>query len=625
MATIGQVPGGGRPWGDIVTVQTPYTDQAINRLYQEQKMREAKQQQENQMLDAQFSKEIGKTRSIDQPDIIQKYQDYKQLKKLLLFNKKLEKDPIAYNQLQQQANLAYQDAMKTSSKSAELNELGKTLVQDRMKTPDNYEDDFGERISKFQNTPLSAGFKTVIGDQEVDLSNPDTYRYKGSNTDFQKIMQGAIGTPRQTTTTEETVGKEGLQTKITPYTFGNSPAQVRDNILAALGDRSNARSAAYQYDQLPPGEFEKTALAYSQIPKEKLKKMGLESVQDILPKTLDNKAANFASYKAMRYALDNEPTMGTPQLRENKEAVMNRQQKEWKIRADELFAQRKQLQDRALAAKEEGKEDEGGWINEYVGVLKDQSLGGPKIPFKYKNGTTVNEYDIPMDATLSKLLEKQKVQPDYLRYNPETKKFRPIYAKYETVKEKNSQGKDIDVTRIVKGNDGKFAVDETLSQPLSEPQLVLALGGRVTPTQRTVEMKRSIENEKSKSTTQPQPNRSEAEKSKQWNTIGDLQYERNGDEIKVKNIEQPDIPESVYKKEEGKWVHKSGPQDMFWGKDRNQDEFFKKVDNSRPSKNNPLKGTYKLNGKTYSKKALNDLGYDDDEIDQFIKGGLIQQ
>lgn len=207
---------------------------------------------------------------------------------------------------------------------------------------------------------------------------------------------------------------------------------------------------------------------------------------------------------------------------------------DWKARQDYLQSQRNNLLDKRLAAEKAGKKDEGGWINEYVGVLKEQSMGGPKFPYKYGNGTTVNEYDIPMDATLSKLLEKQKVQPDYLRYNPETGKFRPIYAKYETVVEKNSAGKDVEVTRIAKGKDGKFAVDETLSQPLSEPQLVLALGGRVTPTQRTVEMKRSLQNQQSK-------------------------------------------------------------------------------------------GGYKLNGKTYSKKELNDLGYDDNEIDQFIKGGLIQQ
>jgi hypothetical protein len=45
----------------------------------------------------------------------------------------------------------------------------------------------------------------------------------------------------------------------------------------------------------------------------------------------------------------------------------------------------------------------------------------------------------------------------------------------------------------------------------------------------------------------------------------------------------------------------------------------------RSLENQQSKGSYKLNGKTYSKKELNDLGYDDDEIEQFIKGGLIQQ
>jgi hypothetical protein len=201
---------------------------------------------------------------------------------------------------------------------------------------------------------------------------------------------------------------------------------------------------------------------------------------------------------------------------------------DWKSRQDYLQGQRNALLDKRLAAEKAGKKDEGGWINEYVGVLKEQSLGGPKIPFKYKNGTTVQEYDIPMDATLSKLLEKQGLQPDYLRYNPQNGKFRPIYAEHYT----DDKGKR--TTEIVKTKDGKFQVDETLSQPLSEPQLVLALGGRVTPTQRTTEMKRSLENQQSKS-------------------------------------------------------------------------------------------GYKLNGKTYSKKELNDLGYDDDEIEQFIKGGLIQQ
>lgn len=217
-------------------------------------------------------------------------------------------------------------------------------------------------------------------------------------------------------------------------------------------------------------------------------------------------------------------SMGAIQEQQTKQKTED----DWKSRQDYLQAQRNTLLDKRLAAEKKGKTDEGGWINEYVGILKEQSLGGPKIPFKYKDGRTVQEYDIPMDATLSKLLEKQGLQPDYLRYNPESGKFRPIYAEHYT----DDKGKR--TTEIVKSKDGKFQVDETLSQPLSEPQLVLALGGRVTPTQRTTEMKRSLQNQQSK-------------------------------------------------------------------------------------------GGYKLNGKTYSKKELNDMGYDDDEINQFIKGGLIQQ
>lgn len=471
MAAIGQVPGGGRPWGDIVTVQSPYTDQAINRLYQEQKMREAKQQQENQMLDSQFSKEIGKTRSIDQPDIIGKYQQYKQLKKQLLFDKKLQRDPVAYNQLQQQANLAYQDALKTSSKSAELNELGKTLVTDRIKTPDNYEDDFGDRITAFQNAPLSAGGKVVYGGQEVDLFNPDTYRYKGSNTDFQKIIQTAVGTPALRYTTKEPVDKDGLQTEMTPYLFGNSPAQVRDNILASLGDRSNARSAAFQFDQLPPGEFEKTALAYTQIPKDKLQKMGLTSVQDILPKTLDNKAANFASYKAMRYALDNEPTMGTPQYRTNMSEQMKLQQKNRKeleaIRnADQAGLVR--LRDNL---KQKSAKEQNDWLTGFVDDTFNEATSKPALNYRANNGANMSTYELNISDALKKTLGGK----DSYRLTPQGDIIYFDYGRYGKG-EKDAKGKTTTEGSFKEGSDGKRAIDNTTIGKMSKKEFKALVG-----------------------------------------------------------------------------------------------------------------------------------------------------
>lgn len=212
---------------------------------------------------------------------------------------------------------------------------------------------------------------------------------------------------------------------------------------------------------------------------------------------------------------------------------------DWKARQDYLQGQRVALLNKRLAAEKSGKSEQDGWINEYVGVLKEQSMGGRPIQYKYKDGRIDEEYDIPMDATLAKMLQRgtgsSAVQPDFLRYNPKTGKFRPLFGEYETVKVKQSDGSISEVSRLKKTPNGKIAVDEELSQPISESQLVLALGGRVTPTQRTIEMKKSLQN--------------------------------NGGD----------------------------------------------------------KSEFKINGKSYNRKQLNDMGYDDDEIEQFIKTGVISQ
>lgn len=203
---------------------------------------------------------------------------------------------------------------------------------------------------------------------------------------------------------------------------------------------------------------------------------------------------------------------------------------DWKARQDYLQGQRINLLNKRLAAQKAGGKDEEGWVNPYVDVLKEMALMNPPSPYKYKSGSVVDEYDIPIDATIAKSLRRGSGQgirePEFLRYNPKTGQFRPIFIKYD------------DKGNPIKGEGatGKFAVDESLSQPISEVQFKLNLGGNVTPTQRTLEMK-----------------------------------------------------EALRRKRGGKSVQ------------------------------------YKIKGETYSKKQLNDMGYKDDEIEQFIKEGKISQ
>ena len=127
------------PYGDIVFASTPTLDRWGQQLYAEQKMREARMQQENMALDANIQKELGKVRSVDTPDVINAYQQYKQLSKELMFNNSIRKDPLAYNQVKQAANSAYQNIFTTANQSAEAKELAKSMFQEKLKSPNDFE------------------------------------------------------------------------------------------------------------------------------------------------------------------------------------------------------------------------------------------------------------------------------------------------------------------------------------------------------------------------------------------------------------------------------------------------------------------------------------------------------
>src|SRR6478736_798526 len=178
------------PYGDIFFVNTPTLDQLSNRMYQEQKMREAKQQQEGAMLDANIQKELGKIRSVDTPDVIQAYNDYKQGKKQLLFDRRLQNDPLAYNQLQQKVLQDYQKIFTIANGSSELKEFQKQKAADISRNPNAHDDNAGAMLGTLMQTPYSqARSHPAYG----DLTNPDTYTYKGSNTDWSKIVNDAAG------------------------------------------------------------------------------------------------------------------------------------------------------------------------------------------------------------------------------------------------------------------------------------------------------------------------------------------------------------------------------------------------------------------------------------------------
>lgn len=464
----GQIASPNQPYGDVFFYQTPYTDAAVARLQQEARMRQAQQQEENRMLDTQFQKELGKVRSIDQPDIIQGWQRVKELNKRLLFDKQLKKDPYAYNQLRQEATAAYADLMRNSTKSAELKSQAETIFQDRIKNPDNYVDEFGGLMTAMQQTPLSQGGKLRLGDQEIDLFNPDTYRYKGGNYDFGKVLKDASGPLRVTGSITEPVGKEGLQMQVTPYSYGNNPAQVRDYLLGNFAQRNAGRAAAYQWMQTPPEEIERITQAYRQLPADRVKRMGLSQLPDLARFDPNNPAANYANLLAMKYAVDTEPILGKPELRTNQEALLNKQQAQRK----ELEAIRRGNQEALARLKDKLKgastQEQMNWLTAFVDDTIQEA----------ENEQRIGDIPAAKELKLSPALKKALGGSDVYRVTPEGDimffKYQR-YGKYEEP-EKGDKRKTVNEGDFKKDQYGNLIPDETSTGRMSKQQFKALIG-----------------------------------------------------------------------------------------------------------------------------------------------------
>jgi len=528
MAGLQKIPNG---YGDVFLVNTPALDKLGQQMYLEQKQREIRQQQENAFIDANIQKEIGKVRSVDTPDVINSYNQYKQLKKTLLFDKQLQRDPLAYNQIQQEANRAYQNIFTTANKSAELKEMQKNLSSARMKNPDIYADDFGQRMASLMNTPISGLDNHPVYGNE--LTNMDKYMYGGSNTNWADYLQKAAGQPKQVFADEKLLDG-GLQTQITPYMYGNTPAQVKDYLLGTMGLHKTDRDAAYQWDHLTDKQIEDVTNAYQSIPKEKWKQMGLDGPQNVSPKNLDSKAEKYASYLAMQYAIANEPKQGTPVYRENKKATLDWQLNKDKIMEGIRHGNRMAEMSFRDQLKNKGDDEQNDMMDELYDNLKSDAL---KSPIKYTpaEGKPYNQYQLKVTPAIKTMFavtdsKGHKIYPDDVRLSTDHTKVIPIFYEHYIDNKGNP------TQEVVKNEKGESKALTDLSHPILESEF-----------------------------------------KQRWKKelMGAQAYGTS-----LKN---------------------------------------KKAEKRSPSIN------YKIEGKTYTHDQLNKMGYDDNEIEQAIKAGIISK
>jgi hypothetical protein len=405
MAEIGVVPGGGLPWGDIVKAQTPFTDQVTASLLAQNAERRKYQQDTTLKADELMTKELANVRSVDIGSVVDAYGKWKNISMQML-NPKVQSDAKLYNQLQVQKNAALGQTMAAINRSAQLNAQAKELVAERKGKPSLYSDDFGDRLAEFNKTPMD---KLAAHPKYGDLTNPDAFRYTGSQTDFGKLETTAAGQPKAVAGAEKVEKISDLQTRRTPTEFGNTPAQFFDNIKGQLAQHIPGRDAAAAWEAIPEQQRAAVDQQFAAIAPEKWQAMtGTAKPQVLAPADPNNPAENYAAYRAKIYAINAAPRAGTPRMETNEQAKLALQFDQKQLMEALKEGNREKLATMRHGWKQLDAKAKDDVMNGVVQDMLDQGKAGGPREYKTAEGAVSRQYDIPA----STILKKEFAVPD---------------------------------------------------------------------------------------------------------------------------------------------------------------------------------------------------------------------
>lgn len=459
----------GQPYGDIFQVQTPTLDRVGQQLQQQQIARQQYAQKESQQMDSLVGKELAKARSTDMPDIIDAYTKWKGLRQKTLFDRNLQADPKAYNAAQIESNVALGNLQQLINGSAEINNLQKGLVADRKTKPNLFSDDFGNRISILASTPLSKLKNYKIGDETVDLTNPDSYRYKGTQTDFGGLVSKAADKPQEMFTREDQI--DSLQRKYTPVLMRNNPLKVFDTLKGNYGQRISNRDAAAAWESIPQEEKDSVRRQFDAIPESKWKAWKLEGKPNISPANPNDPAENFAAYQAMKYAINEQPSEGKAIVRTNKEAELNARFNQQKLMEGIRQGNRIQLKEVAHTFKQMDKTQQDSKLDEFYSDLMNKTKEGSPVYYKSADGKIRKQYDIPVSPFIKSAFalpndKGHKLPPDQIR-TEENGDLLLIYYQ---------RGEDNEGNPIIKKEGGSYAVDPEKSRRITSSEFKAVIG-----------------------------------------------------------------------------------------------------------------------------------------------------
>jgi hypothetical protein len=395
---IGQLPGGGAPWGGIVKAATPFTDQVTAQLLAQQADRRKYVQDTTTQTDETMNKELANVRSVDMGDVMDSYGKWKNLAMQSL-SPKVMSNPTLYNQLQIQKNAALGETMGKINRSAQYNALGKQIGTNIQSRPDYFADDAGKRLSAFYGTPSDQLASGTYNGQPMDFTDMQQYRYQGG-ADLSKLHEASKGKP-VTHYDDGTTDATGVQTTQHGYQYGNTPLEYRSSYLPGLAGNQANRSARFNWAQHSGNQQDLDALdaAYQSSPNWKI--LGM-APQPLPPYNPNDPVGNEATYQAKQYLIGMNPA-------EVKAAAITNQGAKANLQFDHQKAMEalKENDREALAGmKHQWKNlDDKAKDDTMNGVVNDmltQAKNGGVSQYKPAEGGVIRQYDIPASTILKK-------------------------------------------------------------------------------------------------------------------------------------------------------------------------------------------------------------------------------
>jgi hypothetical protein len=457
-------------FGGIFQANTPVLDRVTQQLQQNYADRKAFLQKESQNTDELLNKELNNVRSVDTPDIIDAYNDYKNSKQNQLFNKGLQQNPKAYAAAQMDANAKYANLMGMINKSSQYNAFGKQLAANRLQKPDNYGDDTGDKLSTFYNTKMGDLANATYNGKPTDLTNVDNYRYQGGNFDFSKLHKTAVGN-ENIHYDDGTTDASGVQTTQHGIKYGSTPGAYRNTYVGGLAGAEASRAARYSWSQHSANQQDLDQLdaAYQNSPN--WQKLGIPT-QTLPPYNPADPVGNEATYQAKQYLVSMNPADVPAKTTVDRGALSNLTSKN-RLNSQEIMEAIKEGNREKLAGikhtyKQSDAAEQSQILDQTVGTMLDDATKSSQSTYTSVNGKVSKRYEIKASPELKLALptvdaKGHKFPADAIQFDPQNNTVVPIYYK-----------RDADGNIAKSGN--TYAVDPELSKPITMPEFKAIVG-----------------------------------------------------------------------------------------------------------------------------------------------------